>query len=80
MRATNETRTPTATPNGKTAGKTAQTNTGDARLVPMTLDEMADICGLLRLIELYAHGAAVFSDAAAWRKRLCDRWAKGVAA
>lgn len=70
----------TARRDAQTAGKTAQTNTGDARLVPMTLDEMADICGLLRLIELYAHGAAVFSDAAAWRKRLIDRWAEGGAA
>lgn len=66
----------TARGDAQTAGKTAQTNTGDARLVPMTFDEMADICGLLWLIELYAHGAAICAEAAAWRKRLIDRWAK----
>ena len=67
----------TARRDAQTAGKTAQANTGGARLVPMTLDEMADICGLLRLVELYANGEAAFSDASAWRKRLNDRWAEG---
>ena len=73
----------TARGDAQTAGKTAQTNIGDARLVPMTLDEMADICVLLRLVELvdpYAHSEAFLPDAAAWRKRLIDRWAEGGAA
>lgn len=67
----------TARRDAQTAGKTAQTNTGDARLVPMTLDELADLCGLLRLVGEYARTAATLADAAAWRKRLNDRWAEG---
>ena len=53
---------------------------GEARLVALTLDELAEVCGLLRLVEEYAQTAATLADAAAWRERLNERWSKGGAA
>ena len=69
----------TARADGLVAGKTAGER-GEARTVALTLDELAEVCGLLRLVEEYAQTAATLADAATWRERLNKRWAKGGAA